>query len=317
MNGMKSAKNIVGSYIGRPQSPAVELLMQELIYDVLKGLMEESYLYRSQRIDLAAILAKADKDWPSDSLRSEFEKRPWVPWSRNRGFTHGEQQLFQHVGGCAPLGTAPENMSLTFIIPTVKTWCFKCQRTTIHDSIPHLEFSPYHLNPEAIAEPLGIQNFLFNMMCQECKSPPTTFMVRRESLKVQLCGRSHPFLPQPPNEIPKAVRSVFRDAVGAAACGDVFGAFYHLRTLLEHHMKTELGATIAEKLDGDDLCARYNQKIDPVVRDRCSLKLAFDTCSANLHNRTGTLADYAKVVETVCNHFKLVETLQKLNPASK
>jgi hypothetical protein len=311
---MKTSEEIIGVSIDRPQTPLAELTMQELIYDAIKALMEESYLYRSRRVDIRAILALAESRWTTASLETEFQHRPWTPWSQNRGFTHGERQLFQHGTGGEPLGTPPERMSLAFIIPTVKTWCSKCQEITVHDSIPHLEFSPYHLNLEAIAEPLGIQNFLFNMMCQECKSPPTVFMIRREFLKVQLCGRSHPFLPQPPTEIPKGIRAIFKDAVGAAACGDVFGAFYHLRTLMEHHMKTELAIEIAAKVDGDDLCARYNQKIDPVLRDRCPLKPALDTCSANLHNRTGSFADYEMVVETIRSHFQLKHTLQKLGP---
>jgi hypothetical protein len=310
---MKSSEKIVGNYIGRPQSPKVELLMQELIYDSLKELMEQSYLYRSRRIDIRQIVAQADKEWTADSLEREFQQRPWIPWSQNRGFTHSERQVFQHGGGCNPLGTPLEQMHLSFIIPTVMTWCFKCEHTTVHDSIPHIEVSPYHLNPEAIAEPVGSQNFLFNMMCQECKSPPTTFMVRREFLKVQLCGRSHPFLPLPPSEVPKAVRDIYRDAVGAAACGDAFGAFYHLRTLMEHQMKWELGIAITDKIDGDDLCARYSRAIDSVLRDRCSLKTSFDACSSNLHNRTGSLTDYEKIVEEVCTHFQLKQTLQKLS----
>ena len=291
--------------------------MQELIYDDLRVLMEESFLYRSRRIDLATILALADKQWTVDFLRKEFEFRPWIPWSQNRGFTGPERTVLNVSTGCDPIGTSQEQRSVTFIIPTIKTWCSNCGRITVHDSIPHIEFSPYHLNPEAIAEPLGYQSFLFNMMCHECKSAPITFMVRRELLKVQLCGRSHPFLPLPPSEIPKTVRDIFRDAVGAAACGDVFGAFYHLRTMMEHHMKIELGIHVAEKIDGDDLCARYNQKIDPVLRERCSLKTAFDTCSSNLHNRTGSLKDYEKIVEAACSHFQLKQTLQKLGTASR
>jgi len=309
---MKSSDKIIGSYLMRPQSPKTELLMQELIYDVLNGLMAESYLYRSCRIDLSAILSLADEQWTTEVLRKEFEVRPWVPYSQNRGFTTGECHCLEHVGHGGGSAGEPANSGLAFIIPTVKTWCFKCRDITVHDSIPHIAFSPYHLNPEAIAEPVGTQNFLFNMMCHECKSPPTTFMVRREFLKVQLCGRSHPFLPSPPAEIPKAVHDIYTDAVGAAACGDISGAFYHLRTFMEHYMKGELGVALALKIEGDELCDRYNQKIDPVLRERCSLKLAFDKCSSNLHNRTGSLAEYEITLEAICAHFQLKQTLQKL-----
>jgi hypothetical protein len=296
---MKSSQEILGSYVSRSQSPKIELRMQELIYDALRALMEESYLYRSHRIDIAEILAQADKQWPREKLQDEFEHRPWnpgKPWAAD------------------PIGTASRGMLLPFVVPTVKTWCFACKEITVHGSVSLP--GPYPLAGE-IDEPLGIQNFLFNLMCQECKSPPTMSMVRRELLKVQLCGRSHPFLPQPPPEIPKCVHDIFRDAVGAAACGDVFGALYHLRTLMEHHMKTELAMPITSKLDGDELCSRYNEKVDQVLRDRCSLKSAFDACSSNLHNRSGSLADYEKIVETVCAHFQLKQTLQKLNPANK
>jgi hypothetical protein len=309
---MKSSHDILGSYIGRPQTPKIEMIMQELIYDTMQTLMSESYLYRSRRIDIAPILTHADTKWTKEALEKEFQFRPWNPWSQNRGFTYGEREIHKHGTGADALGTAPEKRTLTFVIPTVNTWCSKCEKITVHDSIPHIEFGTYHLNPEAVAEPLGYQNFVFHMMCHECKAPPITFMLRREILKVQLCGRSHPFLPQAPDEIPKPVRAIFRDAVGAAACGDVFGAFYHLRTLIEHHMKAETGIPIGEKIEGDDLCARYNQKIDPVLRERSSLKIIFDTCSSNLHNRTGSLAEYEKTVEAIRNHFQLKQTLQKL-----
>lgn len=286
--------------------------MQDLIHDAIKNLMEESYLYRSRRVDIAPILAEADATWPKEKLTREFTHRRWIPWSQNRGFTQGEQRLLNSPKGCDPIGTPPEEMSLGFVIPTVNTWCYKCELVTLQDSIPHLEHSPYHFNREAIAEPLGIQNFLFHFMCHVCKAPPTLFMIRRERLKVQLCGRSHPFLPKPPPEIPKACGPIFRDAMGAAACGDLHGAFYHLRTLMEQHMKDQLAIPLTEKIDGDSLCAQYNQITDPTVRDRCSLKVTFDLCSANLHNRKGTVAEYEGAIETLKTHFKLVEILKEL-----
>jgi hypothetical protein len=309
---MRSSEKILGSRLGRPQSPKVELLMQELIHDAISDLMESSFLYRSRRLDVSGILATADAKWPTASLKNEFERRPWVPWSQNRGFTSGERQFSDHIGGCDPLGTPPDAMHLTFVIPTVRTWCAGCERITVHDSIPHIWISPYHLNPEAIAEPPGMQNFLFNMMCHECKGPPTVFMVRREILKVQLCGRSHPFLPEPPTELPKAVRNIFRDAAGAACCGDVFGAVYHLRTLMEHHMKSELGIPISDRVDGEDLCARYSQTLDPVVRDRSALKPVLDLCSSMLHSRDGSLEDYDRALDQIRAHFGLKQALQKL-----
>ena len=308
---MKSSKQLIGLTIGRPQSPKVELLMQELIHDAIQALMEETHFYRHHRIDISQILAQADSNWTSAALSREFQHRPWIPWSRNRGFTHNERQLLQQDGGVDALGMLPEKMGLTFIIPNAKTWCFKCERIAVHDSIPHIHFSPYILNSEAIGEPLGTQNFLFNMRCQECKSPPTTFMVRRVLLSVQLCGRSHLFLPQRPHKLPTAGREVLKDATGAAAPGDVFGAFYHLRTLMEHQMKAELGIAISEEVAAHDLCARYDRAIDPILSRSSSLKSAFEACCVNMQGRTGSIMDYEKVLDAVCGHFGLKLKLQK------
>ncbi|HYJ88003.1 MAG TPA: hypothetical protein VEW46_18195, partial [Pyrinomonadaceae bacterium] len=113
----------------------------------------------------------------------EFTHRPWTPYSQNRGFTSVERNS-TNLRPTDALGIPAREMQLMFVIPTIMTWCSKCKSTELHDSIPHLPLSPYHINPEAIKEPLGYQTLLFNFRCQKCKSPPITFMVRRELLKL-------------------------------------------------------------------------------------------------------------------------------------
>jgi hypothetical protein len=311
---MKSSADIVGAYLGRPQSPGVEVVMQELIYDALKELLEGSYLYRTKRLDLARIIAKADDKFNAKALEEEFTYRPWIPHSLNRGFTANERMIHSHASGCDPIGTPPREMHLTFIIPTVETWCSKCGEASLHDSIPHIDCSPYHLNPEAIKEPSGFRTFLFNYQCHKCKSPPLTFMVRRELLKLQLCGRSQPYFPPVPSQIPKSVRHIYTDCVQAVACGDLAGGFYHLRTLLEHHMKAACGVPLNQQILGDDLCATYNKLTDPVVVERAALTEVFQKCSANLHGRTGTDEEFESFLERLEMHFKLAETLRTLKP---
>jgi hypothetical protein len=311
---MKSSAELLGVLLGRTQTPKAELLMQELVYDALKALLESSYLYQNKRIDLADIVKLADKACPENQLRDEFEHRPWIPYSQNRGFTTQEQQVLK-VGGAGvdPLGTPPRQMRLHFIIPTIDTHCYKCKAKTLHDSIPHIDCDPYHLNPKAIEEPLGFRTFLFNMQCQRCKCPPITFMIRREKLKLQLCGRSQPYFPEPPQELPANLRDIFNAGVAAAGCDDLPAAFYHLRTLMEHHMKLELGLPLDQPMTGDELCAAYNKSLDPVVAGRCSLTGPFETCSKNLHGRMGTHEVFEKVKTLIVDHFKLRDTLKRLS----
>lgn len=303
------------TYINRPQSPEAEHIMGKSIHDVLKTLFSEGYLYQNRTIDLTGVLAKADSNFSNEDLTDEFTHRPWIPHSQNRGFTTFERD-FTRLKPSDALEAPLREMHLMFLIPTVETWCWRCKGQELHDSIPHLAMSPYHINPEAIEEPLGHQTILFNFQCQKCKSAPVTFMVRRELLKIQLCGRSKPYFPIVPREIPKSLRAIYCDAAAAASCGDISGGFYHLRTLLEHHMKAVSGIAVKQQIEGSDLCQSYNKSLDPIVAERASLTKLFGQCSAKLHERTGGRDEFKAALNLIESHFRLIENLEALSMIS-
>jgi len=159
---MTNEFDIQQSYLDRQQSPDIENVMGRAIHDVLKVLLSEGYLYQNRSIDLAPLIAKADDVYSATELEDEFTHRPWTPYSQNRGFTTVEQS-FTHLRPTDALGIPAREMSIMFVIPTIVTWCFKCKSTELHDSISHLALSPYHINPEAIKEPLGYQTLLYKL----------------------------------------------------------------------------------------------------------------------------------------------------------
>ena len=164
-NAMTNEFDIQQSYLGREQSPEVEKIMGRAIHDVLKDLLSEGYLYQNRSIDLAPVIAHADHDYSATTLEDEFTHRPWTPYSQNRGFTTVEQSFTDRRPTDA-LGIPAREMHLMFVIPTIVTWCFKCKATELHDSIPHRALSPYHINPEAIKEPLGYETLLFKKFAE-------------------------------------------------------------------------------------------------------------------------------------------------------
>jgi len=287
--------------------------MRDAIQHNLKAMLEESHLYRNRSIDLGPILKLADAKYTATSLEDEFSHRPWSPYSRNRGFTSTEESILKHAAaGTDALGTPARQMRLTFILPTVRTWCAACKSHELHDSIPHVECSPYHLNHHEVRDVLGIQKFLFNYRCHRCKGELLVFMVRRDKLKLQLCGRSRPYFPEIPVEIPKALHAIYAHALAAAACNDLPAAFYHMRTLLEHHMKAVCGLQMQEQLVGSELCERYNSRLDPMVAERAALTREFERCSVYLHNRSGELSDFEEIRQRVFAHFRLIKTLESI-----
>lgn len=290
----------------RIQSPKAENIMRLAIHDAVQAALEIGHLYVNQRIDLAPITALAGADVTAKALEDEFLHRPWTPFSRKRP----EREW----SASDPLGTDAREMRLTFLLPTIEAWCQTCDKLTTHNSIPHIEISPYHAITDASNEPLGYQTFLLNYQCDVCHAAPVTFMLRRELNKVQLSGRSSPhFRPAPP-QIPKALRRIYSDAIGATACNDIPAAFYHWRTLMEHQMKLAMKLPLESQITGEDLCDQYNAQCDPVVRDRASFKDSVTLCSKNLHARTGDIAEAEKVRALIENHFALLATLAALTP---
>jgi hypothetical protein len=295
----------------RSQSPKAEDYMRDKVSDAIGDLLSSGFLYQNRTIDLGPIRRFADNTYSADMLEQEFMMRPWVPFSLNRGFTHGEK-LAMNLPTGVPANNGPLELPITIVLPTVETWCSVCKDHVLHDSIPYIEHSPYHLNREAVAEPKGIRTYNFDYQCHKCKGAPIRFLVRREFNKVQLCGRNRPYFPKTPKSMPKNFEGIFRDALQAAACNDIPAGFYHLRTFLEHHMKCVCGIPLETQIEGTELCKVYHTKIDSVVAQRSGLTDCFTECSRRLHERTGGVTEFSAVAGKIEKHFDLIQSLKAI-----
>lgn len=298
----------------RKQSPAAEKCMGELIANALSTLLSSKQLYQNTEIDLSSITKLCDGKYTRESLEQEFKLRPWIPASKCTGYTAHERHIWSAANaGVQPLETAINNLNVPFIIPTIETWCSACRKAVYHDSIPYNAYSPCHLNPDAVKELPGIQTFIFDFQCVSCKGPPLKFIVSRCQNKIQLCGRSKPFNQTPPSSFPKNVREIYINAVSAASCGDIYAGFYHLRTLLEHHMKSVCKLDMLDTKDSEELCHEYYSTLDEVVAKKASITTEYKLCSKNLHARAGTYDDFVKTLGKIEAHFRFIESLKSLS----
>lgn len=291
------------------QYPAAETPIRQKIEETLKHLFENAYLYQNKKI-VPSELFPSDK--LTASLIDELEHRPWEPVSRNKGYTADELRIMTHSRGGFALDAEPRTVPIKFEIPSADLYCNVCKKIEIHNSVPHIEWSPYHLNESAIKEQIGFKTHLFNLQCAKCQSAPITIMIRRELLKVQIVGRSQALFPEIPKFIPKGIEEIYQDAVQAAVCGDWNGACYHLRTLLEHYMKEQCNITLETRMEGSELCERYNKVIDPVLSQKASITTVYTDTSINLHTRSGDKARFEKLRATVEKHFKLAHALKEI-----
>lgn len=307
-------KEYFGVIPGRKQSPQAEILMREAIATELSTLLSAGLMYQNKNLNLSEIERLADAKHTAQTLRNEFEVRPWLPQSHNQGYTDREREINQAAeSGIQPIETELHELEVIFQLPTIKTWCSTCKIKVIHDSIPYQSGSPYHLNHEAVKEPPGTQTFIFDYQCVSCKGPPLKFMVRRTKAKIQLCGRSDVYNLPPPPQIPKTLRSIYQAALTAADCKDLPAAFYHLRTLIEHNMKHVCGINPGEQIEGEKLCDQFNSVAHRSLVEQASLKAEYNLCSKHLHARTGSIEDFGLIVQKIEVHFELAAILKRTN----
>jgi hypothetical protein len=143
-----------------------------------------------------------------------------------------------------------------------------------------------------------------------CRQSIYTIVIRRIGGRLQLCG----FAPRRPVELaaglPDGLAQILSDADQAIAEGDTHGAYYHLRTLIEHYQKRRLGKALDEQIRGDDLAEEYYKSLPAEFRSVLpSLTTSWSTLSKWIHARSGNADDYQAQRAAVKKHVAVVVAL--------
>lgn len=148
--------------------------------------------------------------------------------------------------------------------------------------------------------------------CATCRKRHLVFQVFRRGLKAQLTGRSQPYRPKLDKVWPDSISDIIRDALCADAENDVAAAYYHLRTAIEFHIKNELGLPVAQKIEGNDLCDKYNESQDMRLRtDFPSLAALYTELSAGLHSRDVDSKQFSDMLGKLLDHLRAKELIGK------
>jgi hypothetical protein len=281
---------------GRKESPDVENAFQDECARMIKELLETKGLYQNVRVNDAIF-----KKLPPGFVQ-EFRKRPVVPYSRGEGddYRHGRR-----VNGTQPLGTAQDEMDARFYLPNVTLDCPRCARP---NSFLSMTCSLAVCGPYPILGEDTEQVFSLVYRCSICRSAYVVFQVLRKGFKMQLTGRSVAFRPAIAKEWPKEIEGIVKDAFSAAAENDMAGAYYHLRTAAEFYLKKECGIAVEVKIDGSELCEKYNAMIDERLKSGFpSFASIYAELSAGLHSRVVTPERFTKLANDFVAHLKAKE----------
>jgi hypothetical protein len=306
---MPRTPDLVGTHVGRPESPEAELLVQEAIGRALSLLLTKKGLYQKVELDLENLRnhLNAQKLNSFEALTAEFSKRPWVPVSLDVAKENRQRAEFFCGVGDSPLGTPSDGLKLAFGLPPLKLYCDLCKDEHSFSSVTAMWWDGL---TDAYPK-IGLktqQLFCLTYQCVNCKQSHTTALVNREGLRLTLAGRSKRLPIDVPKVIPKELQPIMRDAISAASENDIPAAFYHARTFLEHYMKTCLKLSLSLRITGDELGAMYNASLDNrMTSGMPSLPALYASSSENMHSRTGSEDDFAKLLEAIEGHLNAKE----------
>lgn len=290
----------------------------------LATLVSGKLLYQKIAVDLcglsaalgAANLATAEK---LSKLTDEVATRPWELETHHQGDNPLHFPIFAAASaGGQPVGTPLHEMQIHFYAPGVQLQCAVCkaERTFIALQSSR-QFNLENPYPRSSAQGWTEQSYTLYYRCEGCRKFIYAVLVRREGLRLHLCGFAPRRLQRSVRSVPKQLEPILNDATNAVAEGDLYGGFYHLRTMVEHFARLKLNTPSDTRERGEDLLARYSKTLPASLAGTLpSLAASYDFLSKRMHARSGSADEFSAQLQAVCDHIEGAALLGKYAKAS-
>ena len=255
---------------------------EENLTACLKLLLETKHLYQSTTIEIENLDTHVTSKWP--------------------GFLAGLKTDW-NIRDNAASAAGGQRYDITLKVPDVKLFCHTCNRVEAFNSISSQEFTRRGgFEPQPEAEIDAIQVFVLSFLCQSCKGVPEIFLVRRQGLKLTLCGRAPMEVAEVPTVIPKIVRQYYSGALVAHQSGQTLAGLFLLRTLIEQWTRSQV--TEPHPPRADELMDKYMALLpDDFKRRFPSMRVLYDSLSADMHGAVGSAPLFESARADIVKHF--------------
>lgn len=253
--------------------------VEQLIENAFKRLFEEKHLYQSVSIDENEVnrIADAAGRGPSIAIKSAVEKM-WAPEGAPQG---PKSQLAGHI---------------FFKTPHVKLFCTICDRVEAYSHVYTSDVTGFNSVNQ------NIQVFAVSYLCQSCRRLPEVFIVRRERLKLILCGRAPIENVYVPNDIPKSIRRFYSGAIVAHQSGQTLAGIFLLRCLIEQWARISTANPTAYV---DQVIDSYMDSLPDDFKARfASLRDYYGKLSADIHGVVGSSDLFSETCQVITTHFE-------------
>jgi hypothetical protein len=263
----------------------------------LRTLIEDKHLYQSVSFDIKDLLRKSTKAKP-DLSKSKNEKLELAKYLDSTWLIEAPK-----LPGGPPLGSLTARDKCPVLqVPTVKLFCRRCKRVEAYNLVHQDDaFSTRRFWGLQSQPGSTLQSFLLGFLCQSCKTFSEVFLVRRENLKLTLCGRNPMAHVNVPSNIPKMKRQLYVGAIIAFQSGQLLPALFMLRTFIEQFAATQVSST---GLRADTILNKYMSGLPQPVREHFpSLREIYRKLSDAIHAAREDEVLFRTVLADVDRHF--------------
>lgn len=290
----------------------------EVIAETLAELLQEKHLYQSCQIDMDTIAAR---------VREESTERT-IPGLVLSNFTRGStttvypvSEVIRQLGSILEAewsvfvpadmgrrylpnmaGHEPQIPSINCGVPDVHLMCSHCKRREAFNAVNAIDAISQRVIDNKAYQHGVCQQFVLVYQCQACKVSPDVFLVRRQQLKLTLCGRGPIEMVTAPTIIPNAVVRFYRDALLAHQSGQTLAALFLLRTVIEQWVYS---LNPGSRRYADEALNWYMEQLPPDFNARFpSLREMYGDLSEKLHTATGSDEVFERTTELLTKHFE-------------
>ena len=276
--------------------------MRRVVAGALKRLLCEKHLYQSVEVDLKPLLevSKRINIVMSEPGYSRQQARPPGTLKELGESDESCVKIPWIIDGCDLKGALSD--MVPFALPSINTFCSTCA------SRP--PFNPLDEMSSCVLDPNDERSQWYDLtyQCQQCKRTPVRFLVRREGLKLQLCGRDPIEAVPAPKVLPKAQSKFYSDAQIAHHAGQTLAAIFLLRTFIEQFWRSlpEVQAVLKDKPKptGDEQGAAYQGTLPVDFKNRFpSLSDIYGKLSAAMHEADANTGLFEDSCQKVFEHF--------------
>ncbi len=278
------------------------------VKEVIVNLLETKHLYQSLRVNKDRLLEEAVEQGLLKPIgaKEALEKALLSDWQ-----AHDETSVQRPCPHSMPDGT-PLPPRIAFFVRNISAPCAKCKIAAPMNLISCVDL---HRDPgerwQRVETPAGEQDFVFLFECQSCRSSPDAFLLRRQELRLTLCGRAPMERVAVPDCIPRAVQKYYSNATVAFQSGQVLAALSLLRVVIEQHAHGAIA--VDSDLRADEAIDAYMASLPAPLRAQYpSFRELYGHLSSAIHSAKESESLFQRSSERIAIHFEGVRLFERM-----